>query len=178
MQDFLNRFYHNLPSYPYSTSNFSRGLSTYHKSYCKEEDYIQFNKWNSINYIVLDLDYEESVCEIVYSKIGLPLPNLIIENIKNGRSHIVFELKKGIHNNPDSRIKPILFLKAVISKLTDIYKADTQYSGLICKNPFSQKWRLTQIRKEAYSLTELADKLDLNNSETKQSSNTQSEYAE
>ena len=82
-------------------------------------------------------------------------------NFQGGKSHIVFELEEPIYKTNASKQKIIAFAHAIIMRLQELFDADIGYSGTITKNPISPNWRVTELRKEPYSLYELAEKIDL-----------------
>jgi hypothetical protein len=160
MKEMLDRLDINLPPKPYCTNCFSDGLIIRRKKDAIDYKYIQINSPFQLNYLILDLDYDAALSEILYSKIGIPLPNIVIENTENGRAHILFELAVPVHTGNTSRLKPISFAKDILKKLKLIYSADFNYVGLIAKNPHSSEWRTTQLRKTPYLLNELNDLVD------------------
>ncbi|MFW2087467.1 replication initiation protein, partial [Acinetobacter baumannii] len=123
--------------------------------------YIQLNSPFYQKYLILDLDYEHSLAEILFSRVGIPLPNFVTASFQGGKSHIVFELEEPIYKTNASKQKIIAFAHAIIMRLQELFDADIGYSGTITKNPISPNWRVTELRKKPYSLYELAEKIDL-----------------
>ena len=108
------------------------------------------------------------MAEIIYSKVGIPLPNLLVENPENGKAHLLFQLETPIYKTDASRPKPIIYANAIIKRLEELFDADVGYSGLITKNPFSSEWRVSTLRSRPYSLNELALNLVLSWKEVNQ----------
>ena len=103
----LEQFTDKLPNKPYCTNNLEHGLLIRPKAVAVTYKYLQPDHPYYQSYLILDLDYESSLSEILYSMTGIPLPNLLIENKDNGRSHIFFTLKTPIYKTEASRIKQI-----------------------------------------------------------------------
>jgi hypothetical protein len=59
-------------------------------------------------------------------------------------------------------MKPLKYAAAVENALRKKLAADTGYSGLICKNPNHDHWKIAVWQPELYTLDWLADFLDLN----------------
>ena len=157
----LDQFINTIPKRPYASDNLNYGVKICSKDAALLKVYLQPNHPYYLHNIVFDLDYEASLVEILYSKTGLPLPNLIIENKENGRSHAIYQLKSPVFKTDASRQKPIIYLNAIHSTLQHVLDADANYTGLICKNPLNDRWRTNTLRHTPYSLDELANKLEI-----------------
>ena len=157
----LDQFINTIPKRPYASDDLAYGVKIYSKDAALLKVYLQPNHPYYLHNIVFDLDYEASLVEILYSKTGIPLPNLIIENKENGRSHAIYQLKTPVFKTDASRQKPIIYLNAIHRTLQHVLDADANYSGLICKNPLNDRWRTNTLRHTPYSLDELANKLEI-----------------
>lgn len=159
----LERLFDNLPNKPYCADGFDWGnmLKIRNKKEAITKPYIQFNHPMWKKYIVIDIDNTGAVADWIYDYSYLPQPNLIIENKKNGRAHFVYELLDAVSFTNNSSIKAQRYYTAIQNALTDEFKADHRFTGLVSKNPFSSKWRVSCFREDAYQLKELANKLDL-----------------
>ena len=157
----LDQFISTIPNKPYASDDLAYGVKICSKDAALLKVYLQPNHPYYLHNIVFDLDYEASLVEILYSKTGIPLPNLIIENKENGRSHAVYQLKTPVFKTDASRQKPIIYLNAIHRTLQHVLDADANYSGLICKNPLNDRWRTNTLRHTPYSLDELANKLEI-----------------
>ncbi|MGN5621853.1 replication initiation protein [Acinetobacter sp. Brlt_5] len=157
----LDQFINTIPKKPYASDNLNYGVKIYSKDAALLKVYLQPNHPYYLHNIVFDLDYEASLVEILYSKTGLPLPNLIIENKENGRSHAIYQLKSPVYKTDASKQKPIIYLNAIQRTLQHVLEADANYTGLICKNPLNDRWRTNTLRHTPYSLDELANKLEI-----------------
>lgn len=72
--------------------------------------YIQFNDL-FIKFMVFDLDRENSAMD--WELVGLPSPNLIVQNTLNGRCHYIYALESPICNTANARFKPIAYFKKI-----------------------------------------------------------------
>ena len=158
---FLEHLTSYLPKKPWCTNEKGTALLVRPKEIAINYKYIQLNSPFYQKYLILDLDYEHSLAEILFSRVGIPLPNFVTANFQGGRSHIVFELEEPIYKTNASKQKIIAFAHAIIMRLQVLFDADIGYSGTITKNPISPNWRVTELRKKPYSLYELAEKIDL-----------------
>ena len=157
----LDQFINTIPKRPYASDDLAYGVKIYSKDAALLKVYLQPNHPYYLHNIVFDLDYEASLVEILYSKTGIPLPNLIIENKENGRSHAIYQLKTPVFKTDASRQKPIIYLNAIQRTLQHVLDADVNYTGMICKNPLNERWRTSTLRHTPYSLDELANKLEI-----------------
>lgn len=157
----LDHFINTIPKKPYASDDLMYGVKIYSKDAALRKVYLQPNHPYYLHNIVFDLDYSASLVEILYSKTGIPLPNLIVENKENGRSHAIYYLKTPVFKTDASRHKPIIYLNAIQRTLQHVLDADVNYTGLICKNPLNDRWRTSTLRHTPYSLDELANKLEI-----------------
>ena len=157
----LEHFINTIPNKPYASDDLIYGVKIYSKDAALRKVYLQPNHPYYLHNIVFDLDYSASLVEILYSKTGIPLPNLIVENKENGRSHAIYYLKTPIYKTDASRQKPIIYLNAIQRTLQHVLDADVNYTGMICKNPLNDRWRTNTLRQTPYTLDELANKLDI-----------------
>ena len=158
----LKRFYNNLPDKPYHSNGFDvEGLKINRKIEAIKKKYIQFNhpKWKK--YILIDIDRPGAVTDWLYEAPHLPAPNLIIENRKNGHAHFVYELIDAVSFTERSSLKAQNYYNAVEKALTSELGGDERYNGVVGKNPYSEEWRTSTYRTEAYHLKDLASKLEL-----------------
>ena len=60
-----------------------------------------------------------------------------------------------------ARKKPINYMQAIYRGMAKALSADADYTGRIAKNPLSKAWRVTELHSHEYSLSELAEYVDL-----------------
>lgn len=157
LEQFTDRF----PNKPYCSDDLHLGLQIRPKHLALLKRYIQPNHPYYTHFFVFDLDYPTAYIDFFYSMVGVPAPNLIVENPANGHAHYVYQLKTPIYQTNASNDKPIKYGNAVYLALRDILKADASYSGLITKNAVHKHWRTHVIREQPYTLDQLSERLDL-----------------
>lgn len=109
----------------------------------------------------LGFDVDRIGAAIDWSDRNAPAPTLTITNPENGHAHLLYALKTSIRTAPDGKMKPLRYAAAVENALRKKLDADTGYSGLICKNPNHEHWKIAVWQPELYTLDWLADSLDL-----------------
>lgn len=149
------------PAKPYCSDDLSFGVQIRPKAQALLKKYIQPNHPYYTHFFVFDLDYPTAYVDLFYEMVGIPTPNLIVENPENGHAHYIYELKTPIYQTDASKPKPIEYGNAVYSSLRELLKADIGYTGLITKNALHEHWRTHLLRSEPYTLNLLANKLDL-----------------
>lgn len=157
----LAQFTDNLPSKPYCSDDLSYGIQIRPKHLALLKRYIQPNHPYYTHFFVFDLDYPTAYIDYFYSMVGVPSPNLIVENPENGHAHYIYQLKTPIYQTDASRPKPIQYGNAVYNALRELLQADKGYTGLITKNAIHEQWRTHIIRKQPYTLNQLAEHLEL-----------------
>ena len=157
----LEQFTGNLPNKPYCTDDLQLGLQIRPKHLALLKRYIQPNHPYYTHFFVFDLDYPTAYIDFFYSMVGVPVPNLIVENPENGHAHYVYQLKTPIYHTNASNDKPIKYGNAVYLALRAVLDADISYSGLITKNALHKHWRTHVLREQPYTLDQLSERLDL-----------------
>ena len=148
-----------LPNKPYCTDELTSGLLIRAKGQAVRKRYVQHNAPNSTLWLAFDIDRPTAPEDIDW--IGLPPPNLFIQNPKNKHVHLLYSLSVPVHLNPDSSPKAMRFAGAVDVGMTLKLEADAGYAGLICKNPLHKHWDTYTLNDESYDLHYLADFVDL-----------------
>ena len=157
----LELFTDRFPNKPYCSDDLNLGLQIRPKSLALLKRYIQPNHPYYTHFFVFDLDYPTAYVGLFYSMVGVPTPNLIVENPENGHAHYIYQLKTPIYNTNASNDKPIKYGNAVYLALRDVLNADVNYSGLITKNAVHKHWRTHVLREQPYTLDQLSERLDL-----------------
>jgi hypothetical protein len=161
----LDQFTDKLPNKPYCSDDLQLGLQIHPKSLALLKRYIQPNHPYYTHFFVFDLDYPTAYVDFYYSMVGVPTPNLIIENTENGHAHYVYQLATPIYQTNASNDKPIRYANAVYTALRTVLDADINYSGLITKNAVHKHWRTHVLREQPYTLDQLSERLDLTTSQ-------------
>lgn len=121
--------------------------------------YIQPNDFNSIQWLVFDIDYP--ICpDSLRNDYLVPDPTLFVSNPENGHAHLFYLLKTAVHKNSHSSQKAIQFAAAIEFGLATKLDADMGYVGLLAKNALHADWRVLHTVPKAYELQELADSID------------------
>jgi hypothetical protein len=149
------------PSKPYCSDDLSYGVKVRPKAIALLKRYIQANHPYYTNFLIFDLDSPTAYVDFFYDMVGVPTPNLIVENPENGYAHYIYQLATPIYQTDASRPKPIAFGNAVYLALREALEADVNYSGLITKNALHEHWRTHLLREQPYTLKQLSERLDL-----------------
>ncbi|MEG2695468.1 MAG: replication initiation protein [Acinetobacter sp.] len=157
----LEQFTARLPNKPYCSDDLNYGVRILPKRLALLKKYIQPNHPYYTHFFVFDLDYSTAYIDFYYSMIGVPTPNLIVENPENGHAHYIYQLATPIYKTDASKPKPIQYGNAVYNALRDVLNADVGYTGLITKNAVHEQWRTYTIHSEPYTLNQLAEHLEL-----------------
>ncbi|MEG1399955.1 MAG: replication initiation protein [Acinetobacter sp.] len=157
----LEQFTDHLPNKPYCSDYLHLGLQIRPKNLALLKRYIQPNHPYYTHFFVFDLDYPTAYIDFYYSMVGVPTPNLIVENPENGHAHYIYKLLTPIYNTNASNDKPIKYGNAVYTALRTALDADINYSGLITKNAVHEHWRTHVLREQPYTLDQLSERLDL-----------------
>lgn len=157
----LEQFTDRLPNKPYCSDDLHLGLQVRPKHLALLKRYIQPNHPYYTHFFVFDLDSPSAYVDYFYSMVGIPTPNLIVENTENGHAHFIYQLATPIYNTNASKPKPIQYANAVYMALRDALDADKSYSGLITKNAVHEHWRTNILREQPYTLNQLSERLDL-----------------
>lgn len=157
LEQITNKF----PSKPYCSDDLTFGVKVRPKNIALLKRYIQPNHPYYTNFFVFDLDYPTAYVDFFYSMVGVPTPNLIVENPENGHAHFIYQLATPIYQTDASKPKPIAFGNAVYLGLREVLQADIGYTGLITKNALHKDWRTHLLREEPYTLKQLSERLDL-----------------
>lgn len=157
LEHIINKF----PVKPYCSDDLSYGVKVRPKAIALLKRYIQANHPYYTNFLIFDLDSPTAYIDFFYDMVGVPTPNLIVENPENGHAHYIYQLATPIYQTDASRPKPIAFGNAVYLALREVLEADVNYSGLITKNALHEHWRTHLLREQPYTLKQLSERLDL-----------------
>jgi len=104
----------------------------------------------------------------------LPAPNLVVVNPHNGHAHLIYLLGAWVQTDfgDPSRLKVIRYAAAIERAYTAALGADSAYAGRFHHNPLSDAYVTKVGRDKPYSLTELAQYVDLTGPPPKKSAPT------
>ncbi|ECT7562161.1 replication protein A [Salmonella enterica subsp. enterica serovar Cerro] len=127
------------------------------REYAIRYPYMQVNRSGMVSWLVFDLDHSNP---LIWEDEGLPAPNIIVSNRKNGHPHLYYAIPP-VCTTENARSKPIAFMKAVYEAMAARLRADPSYSGPVAKTPGHPWWNTWEIHHSIYDLSELADYVDL-----------------
>jgi hypothetical protein len=118
--------------------------------------YIQANPLNSFEWIILDIDHENTYID------DLPIkPNFIVYNKGNNKAHYYFKIST-VHNNEHSSYKAIEYYQAVRYGLNILLGGDLAFTQTLSKNPLAtEHFRVLEVHNKEYELSELAEYCEL-----------------
>lgn len=151
-------FLASLPKRPYCSDDLADGLSIRRRNIAIGKAYIQPNPPALKTWMVFDCDHEDAYGS--WEKANLPPPNMVVTNKENGRGHLFYFLRT-VCTSDAARIAPIRFLSNIEAAYGQKLGADFNYSGLIAKNPLSDRWRTHQFHGKPHTLGQLAEWVDL-----------------
>ncbi len=144
-----------LPHKPYCSNRLDNGLSIRPVRTALRHKYIELNPPHVKKFLTFDLDYPS--WPYVADDFDLPQPLWYVENTENGHSHLIYVLRTPVFTTSAAHLKPLKYLNAIVDAYSERLNADPMYSGLISKNPWSDKWRVVQTGDMIYDLDFLAD---------------------
>lgn len=121
--------------------------------------YVGYNTPKVTKFIVIDLDYDGSI--FAYHDAGIPRPQFVLRNPKNGHCQYIYRLKDAVSFFKCSRNAPIRLLNAVIEALNDVLGGDKAFTGYLAKNALNSAHEVYYTGAEPYTLGDLSDYLDL-----------------
>ena len=118
-----------------------------------------YNTPKVTTFIVIDLDYNGSI--FAYHDAGIPRPQFVIKNPKNGHCQYLYRLKDPVSFFKNSQQAPIDLLNAIEYALNEVLGGDKAFAGYLAKNALSTAHEVYYTGAEPYTLHDLADYLDL-----------------
>ena len=131
--------------------------------------YVGYNTPNVTTFIVIDLDYDGSI--FAYHDAGIPRPQFVIKNPKNGHCQYLYRLKDPVSFFKNSQQVPIDLLNAIEYALNEVLGGDKAFTGYLAKNALNSAHEVYYTGAEPYSLHDLANYLDLPPFKPKQAPN-------
>lgn len=153
----LSRILSEAPFYPRVSSNKTATL-TRPRELAVRFPYMQINRRDMVSWLIFDLDHANPS---IWEDIGLPAPNLIVQNRKSRGAHLYYAIKP-VCTSLVARKKPIDYMKSIYSAMATKLKADLDYhSGPVAKTPGHPWWATRELHTHEYELSQLADYVDL-----------------
>jgi lambda repressor-like predicted transcriptional regulator len=160
----LDRFAEHLPHKPYCTDDLTAGLQIRSLKTALQRAYIQHNHPGMIWAMVYDVDracVNPTDWWPIWESVGLPPPNMAVMNYRTKRGHLIYLLEAGVCRTELAHLKPLRYIASIERVYTAVLGADPGYAGLICKNPFNDRWQVWEIHGNPYTLDDLAAYVDL-----------------
>ncbi len=153
------RFFNELPWF--ARCSLQKGeLVTQARAQAQHYPYIQANRADMRSWMVFDLDHENAW---IWQDVNLPPPNMIVSNRNNGRSHLYYAIEP-VYFGSNARQKPINYFNAVYKRMRKLLDADPAFGHFISKTPYCDAFRTIDIHHQEYTLHELADYIDFEES--------------
>lgn len=128
------------------------------REYAISYPYIQANRPGMVSWLIFDLDHANA---LIWEEAGLPPPNLVVRNRKNGHSHVYYAIVP-VCTSENGRSAPISYMKAVYEAFALRLKADIEYGGgPVAKTPGHPWWETSEYHDHVYDLGELAETVEL-----------------
>jgi hypothetical protein len=148
-------FVERLPRRPYCTDDPAHGLLIRPQATALAYRHIQHNPPPHVACLVFDIDRTDG-CH-AWRDAGLPAPNWVCLNMRNGHAHYGYLLAAPVARTSAAKQKPLRYLAAIEHVLAKRLGADMCYSGLITKNPVHSDWWTIWHHSEPFSLDYLAE---------------------
>ncbi len=148
-------FVERLPRRPYCTDDPARGLLIRPQATALAYRHIQHNPPPHVACLVFDVDRADAYH--AWLDAGLPAPNWVCLNVRNGHAHYGYLLASPVARTSAAKQKPLRYLAAIEHVLAKRLGADMGYSGLITKNPVHGDWWTIWHHSEPFSLDYLAE---------------------
>ena len=149
-----------LPLRPLCTNDFIEGVYRQPRAKALEGyRYIEANPKTVSDLLVVDIDDANARAMALWEHEGM-LPNVIVENPRNGHAHAVWALAAPFSRTEYARRKPLALAAAVTEGLRRTCDGDKGYSGLMTKNPRHEAWNSELVTDHLYGLDELREALE------------------
>jgi hypothetical protein len=153
----LSRILNEAPFFPRVSSNKTATL-TRPRDLAVKFPYMQINRRDMVSWLIFDLDHANPS---IWEDVGLPAPNLIVQNRKSRGAHLYYAIKP-VCTSLAARKKPIDYMKSIYSAMATKLKADLDYhSGPVAKTPGHPWWVTRELHGHEYELNQLADYVEL-----------------
>ena len=156
----LGRFTRTLPNHVLASNMLSAGAYRVEKFAASKMAEIAPDPEGWQTAIRCDVDYDGAGA--AWIEAGLPAPNLVVVNPRNGHAHLIWLLHRWVRLSNDRERN---YAIAVQRGLTEALHGDRAYHGRFHHNPISSHYVTRSARAEPYTLGELAQYLDLYDSE-------------
>lgn len=150
-------YFDNLPEKPYCKTANGK-LRILPKSQAIHYPLVQLNHPALIRWLVFDIDATHAQTRA--EDRGCPEPTFIALNQANGHAHIAYWLEVPVYIDGLKSAKSTAFYEDVKRGLTHRLGADSNYCGLLAKNPLWEGWAVQWLATRPYELATLNDSLE------------------
>jgi len=120
--------------------------------------YLEPNPQAMRNWLIFDVD--DQFAWFLPEERGLPTPNYVAVNKRNGHAHVGYLLEAPVSLTDASRAAPMKFLADIEKGMARRLGADFGYSGHTTRNPFNPQHETDWRSDRPWRLDELNDSLD------------------
>lgn len=146
-------FVSNLDRFHYACDEFEMGMFKRSREIAIRKRYLDPNTKNKIWALVFDIDRPHA--SVAWYDAGMPEPNWVCQNPKNGHAHLGYALATPVSRSVNSRGKPQNSLARIEHAMSKALRADPAYSHRLTKNPLNDTHRTFYGRRDAYDFEEL-----------------------
>ena len=146
-----------LPTRPYCADDLRAGVVIRPRDEALRARYLQWNQRHRAATVLFDVDTAEAGAAWIDA--GLPPPNLIVINPKNGHAKLAYALAVPVTTSHKGRKAPREMLDRLRLNMTAALRADPYFSGgaAITNNPIHPAWAMYSPTSHLYSLGELLE---------------------
>ncbi len=155
----LSLFTNNLPAKARSCTKFDVDNKVRYLHDALKYKYIQPNDFNSLTFMVFDIDRPTCLDEIRHDRLA-PEPTIFVSNPANRHAHLYYLLKTPVHMNRHSSQKAQRLAAVTEIGLAQRLGADFSYVGLLAKNAIHPDWQVLPTIPSAWELSELGEYID------------------
>jgi hypothetical protein len=121
--------------------------------------YMQLNPPRQKSFLIFDVD--RSGAALAAEDAALLAPTLTVINPENKHAHLIYALSVPVCTSSDAHDRPQRFAEAIEDAYQRRLGADLAYAGPLAKNPWHGHWDTLENGNAVYSLSVLADYVDL-----------------
>lgn len=148
-----------LPHRPGATNDCTQGFWRTSWEQAQGLRYIDINPPTHVHWLIVDCDHDDPAR---WKAAGLLQPSFITVSPGSRRHHVVYRLALPVCRSSRARSRPINYLKAIEKALCHALGGDSNYVGILTKNPLHPAWETTRLAQmPVYRLDQLAASVDL-----------------
>lgn len=149
-----SRFVEKTPLYMLCAESLGHFSCREKKESALAKKYISPNSRGLIGWQFFDID--RAGAADAFDEANVAVPNVIIENTKNGHAHYGYALEVPVSNGPKSHKRPMQLLSSVRAGMVRRLGADPHFTYGLNKNPLHADWRTTWLNTKPHTLNDIA----------------------